>query len=55
MAGCPAGSPLQPALSGMGARHLTEDQAFDVLRRYSQENNIELRKVARLICERGTL
>ncbi|MFG2636770.1 GAF and ANTAR domain-containing protein [Streptomyces sp. NPDC048362] len=38
----------------MGARHLTEDQAFDVLRRYSQEKNIKLREVARLICEQGT-
>ncbi|MFF0204479.1 GAF and ANTAR domain-containing protein [Streptomyces sp. NPDC005017] len=37
----------------MGARHLTEDQAFDVLRRYSQEQNTKLREVARQICERG--
>ncbi|MCV2457820.1 GAF and ANTAR domain-containing protein [Streptomyces sp. ICN988] len=27
----------------MGSRRLTEDQAFDVLRRYSQDNNIKLR------------
>lgn len=39
----------------MGSHELTEEQAFDVLRRYSQENNIKLREVARLICERGTL
>ncbi|MER6468899.1 GAF and ANTAR domain-containing protein [Streptomyces collinus] len=39
----------------MGSRHLTEDQAFDVLRRYSQEHNVKLREVARQICERGSL
>lgn len=39
----------------MGSHHLTEEQAFDVLRRYSQENNIKLREVARLVCERGSL
>jgi AmiR/NasT family two-component response regulator len=39
----------------MGSRHLTEKQAFDVPRRYSQEKNIKLREVARLICEHGTL
>ncbi|ULR48444.1 GAF and ANTAR domain-containing protein [Streptomyces deccanensis] len=39
----------------MGARHLTEEQAFDVLRRYSQENNIKLRDVAGLVRERGAL
>ncbi|MGX1541112.1 GAF and ANTAR domain-containing protein [Streptomyces adustus] len=38
----------------MGARHLTEEEAFDVLRRYSQEENIKLRDVARRICEQGT-
>ncbi|MER6473988.1 GAF and ANTAR domain-containing protein [Streptomyces collinus] len=37
----------------MGTRHLTEQQAFDVLRRYSQENNIKLRDVARRVCEQG--
>ncbi|MFI6661225.1 GAF and ANTAR domain-containing protein [Streptomyces sp. NPDC050523] len=37
----------------MGTRHLTEEQAFDVLRRYSQENNIKLREVARQVCEHG--
>ncbi|MFF3906342.1 GAF and ANTAR domain-containing protein [Streptomyces sp. NPDC001848] len=39
----------------MGSHHLTEDQAFDVLRRYSQEKNIKVREVARLICEKGAL
>ncbi|MFF1322185.1 GAF and ANTAR domain-containing protein [Streptomyces chartreusis] len=39
----------------MGSRHLTEEQAFGVLRRYSQENAIKLREVARLVCERGNL
>ncbi|MDF3147554.1 MULTISPECIES: GAF and ANTAR domain-containing protein [unclassified Streptomyces] len=39
----------------MGSHDLTEQQAFDVLRRYSQENNVKLREVARLICERGPL
>lgn len=39
----------------MGSHHLSEDQAFDVLRRYSQENNVKLREVARLICEQGGL
>ncbi|MFH9552972.1 GAF and ANTAR domain-containing protein [Streptomyces sp. NPDC017435] len=39
----------------MGRHHITEEQAFDVLRRYSQENNIKLRQVARLVCEEGTL
>ncbi|MFF5030011.1 ANTAR domain-containing protein [Streptomyces collinus] len=39
----------------MGSRHLTEDQAFDVLRRYSQEHNVKLREVARQVCEQGSL
>ncbi|WP_069768060.1 GAF and ANTAR domain-containing protein [Streptomyces sp. LUP30] len=39
----------------IGSHHLSEDQAFDVLRRYSQENNVKLREVARLICEQGGL
>ncbi|MFE5220447.1 MULTISPECIES: GAF and ANTAR domain-containing protein [unclassified Streptomyces] len=39
----------------MGSRHLTETQAFDVLRRYSQEKNIKLRDVARRVCEQGSL
>ncbi|MEU2060114.1 GAF and ANTAR domain-containing protein [Streptomyces sp. NPDC013455] len=37
----------------MGSHNLTEDQAFDVLRRYSQEHNVKLREVARRVCERG--
>ncbi|MFJ8113074.1 ANTAR domain-containing protein [Streptomyces sp. NPDC096132] len=37
-----------------GARQLTEEQAFDVLRRSSQEKNIKLRQVARRICGQGS-
>ncbi|MGW6735069.1 GAF and ANTAR domain-containing protein [Streptomyces sp. NPDC055013] len=39
----------------MGSHDLTEERAFDVLRRYSQKNNVKLREVARMICERGSL
>ncbi|MEU0414443.1 GAF and ANTAR domain-containing protein [Streptomyces griseorubiginosus] len=39
----------------MGSHRLAEDQAFDVLRRYSQENNVKLREVARQVCEKGGL
>ncbi|MEV6840147.1 GAF and ANTAR domain-containing protein [Streptomyces sp. NPDC051133] len=39
----------------MGEHRLTEQQAFDVLRRYSQEKNIKLREVARRVCETGGL
>jgi AmiR/NasT family two-component response regulator len=39
----------------MGSHDLPEERAFDVLRRYSQEHNVKLREVARMICERGTL
>ncbi|MFF4800952.1 GAF and ANTAR domain-containing protein [Streptomyces sp. NPDC001351] len=39
----------------MGAHSLTEEQAFDTLRRFSQENNIKLREVARRVCERGSV
>ncbi|MFF7241766.1 ANTAR domain-containing protein [Streptomyces collinus] len=39
----------------MGERRLTEQQAFDVLRRYSQENNIKLRDVARRVRDHGSL
>lgn len=39
----------------MGTHHLTEDEAFDVLRRYSQESNTKLRDVARRVCDQGTL
>ncbi|MEU9734300.1 GAF and ANTAR domain-containing protein [Streptomyces sp. NPDC048002] len=37
----------------MGSHNLTEEQAFDVLRRYSQTNNVKLREVARRVCEQG--
>ncbi|MFE5084145.1 GAF and ANTAR domain-containing protein [Streptomyces mirabilis] len=39
----------------MGSRHLTEEEAFDMLRRYSQDNNIKLREVARRVCTEGGL
>lgn len=39
----------------MGSHRLTEEEAFDTLRRYSQESNIKLREVARRICEHGSL
>ncbi|MEU9646896.1 GAF and ANTAR domain-containing protein [Streptomyces sp. NPDC048188] len=39
----------------MGRHRLTEDQAFAVLRRYSQDNNVKLRDVAARVCERGGL
>ncbi|CAM5568376.1 GAF and ANTAR domain-containing protein OS=Streptomyces tendae OX=1932 GN=GUR47_22720 PE=4 SV=1 [Streptomyces tendae] len=39
----------------MGRHHLTEDAAFAALRRYSQDNNVKLREVAALVCERGGL
>ncbi|WP_369195668.1 GAF and ANTAR domain-containing protein [Streptomyces djakartensis] len=39
----------------MGSHNLSEKQAFDVLRRYSQEKNVKLREVARLVCEKGGL
>ena len=39
----------------MGSHRLTEEQAFDVLRRYSQEKNVKLREVARRVCEEGRL
>ncbi|CAL9278510.1 GAF and ANTAR domain-containing protein [Streptomyces sp. SudanB91_2054] len=39
----------------MGSRHLTEEQAFDVLRRYSQDHNIKLREVARRVCQTGSV
>ncbi|WP_371663429.1 GAF and ANTAR domain-containing protein [Streptomyces sp. NBC_00280] len=39
----------------MGRHHITEEQAFDVLRRYSQQNNTKLREVARRVCEQGGL
>ncbi|MEU6841752.1 GAF and ANTAR domain-containing protein [Streptomyces sp. NPDC046716] len=39
----------------MAQHHIDEHEAFDVLRRYSQERNIKLRDVARQLCEHGTL
>ncbi|WP_310436231.1 GAF and ANTAR domain-containing protein [Streptomyces sp. 3330] len=39
----------------MGGHRLTEQEAFDVLRRFSQEHNIKLREVARRVCEKGGL
>ncbi|MGW5736794.1 MULTISPECIES: GAF and ANTAR domain-containing protein [Streptomyces] len=39
----------------MGRNHTTEDQAFDMLRRYSQRTNIKLREVARRVCDDGCL
>ncbi|GAA2579559.1 GAF and ANTAR domain-containing protein [Streptomyces violaceus] len=39
----------------MGSHHLTEKEAFDVLRRFSQEKNIKLREVARRVCDEGRL
>ncbi|MGW4274542.1 GAF and ANTAR domain-containing protein [Streptomyces seoulensis] len=39
----------------MGSRGLSEEQAFDVLRRYSQDNNVKVREVARRISEHGRL
>ncbi|WP_367123119.1 GAF and ANTAR domain-containing protein [Streptomyces phytohabitans] len=39
----------------MNSRNLTSEQAFDVLRRYSQERNIKLREVARQLNEQGSL
>lgn len=39
----------------MGVHRLTEEQAFDALRRYSQKQNVKLREVARRVCERGGL
>ncbi|MDX3451197.1 GAF and ANTAR domain-containing protein [Streptomyces sp. ME02-8801-2C] len=39
----------------MGRHHVTEEQAFDALRRYSQQHNVKLREVARRICEQGDL
>ncbi|WP_225320855.1 GAF and ANTAR domain-containing protein [Streptomyces luteolifulvus] len=38
----------------MGRHHITEEQAFDVLRTHSQETNTKLREVARQVCETGS-
>ncbi|WP_437105070.1 ANTAR domain-containing protein [Streptomyces californicus] len=38
------------------ARHnIPENQAFNTLRRYSQDHNVKLRDVALLLCEQGAL
>ncbi|MFI9822559.1 GAF and ANTAR domain-containing protein [Streptomyces sp. NPDC052013] len=37
----------------MGRHHITEDQAFDILRIHSQRTNTKLRDVARRVCETG--
>ncbi len=39
----------------MANHDLSEKEAFDVLRRYSQEENVKLRDVARRVCEQGGL
>ncbi|MFE9344998.1 GAF and ANTAR domain-containing protein [Streptomyces olivaceus] len=39
----------------MGSHRIDEEQAFATLRRYSQDNNVKLREVARQVCERGAL
>ncbi|MGW6485609.1 GAF and ANTAR domain-containing protein [Streptomyces sp. NPDC055056] len=39
----------------MAGHSLSEDDAFAVLRRYSQDHNVKLREVARLTVERGGL
>ncbi|WP_406438490.1 GAF and ANTAR domain-containing protein [Streptomyces sp. NBC_00631] len=39
----------------MGSHRVTEEEAFHVLRRYSQANNVKLREVARRVCKEGTL
>lgn len=38
----------------MGRHHITEDQAFDILRTHSQRTNTKLREVARRVCETGS-
>jgi GAF domain-containing protein len=37
----------------MGRHHITEEQAFDILRNHSQQTNTKLRDVARRVCETG--
>ncbi|MFE6891341.1 GAF and ANTAR domain-containing protein [Streptomyces sp. NPDC057694] len=39
----------------MAQHHITEEDAFDTLRRYSQEKNVKLRDVAQQVCDKGTL
>ncbi|MGW5926992.1 GAF and ANTAR domain-containing protein [Streptomyces anulatus] len=39
----------------MARHHIAENDAFNVLRRYSQDNNVKLRDIARQVCEQGRL
>ncbi|MET7454873.1 GAF and ANTAR domain-containing protein [Streptomyces sp. NPDC005574] len=38
----------------MGRHHITEEQAFDILRKRSQATNTKLRDIARRVCETGS-
>ncbi|MFF4858704.1 GAF and ANTAR domain-containing protein [Streptomyces rubiginosohelvolus] len=39
----------------MARYRIPENEAFNALRRYSQDNNVKLREVALLVCEQGAL
>ncbi|MFD4750845.1 GAF and ANTAR domain-containing protein [Streptomyces rubiginosohelvolus] len=39
----------------MASHRIPENEAFNALRRYSQDNNVKLRDVALLVCEQGAL
>lgn len=39
----------------MGSHRLTEEEAFNVMRRYSRTNDLRLSEVARRVCEEGAL
>ncbi|TGZ11895.1 GAF and ANTAR domain-containing protein [Streptomyces rhizosphaericola] len=44
------------AMGILMARHqIAESEAFNVLRRYSQDRNVKLRELARQVCEQGRL
>ncbi len=44
------------AMGILMARHqIAENEAFNVLRRYSQDRNVKLRELARQVCELGRL
>ncbi|MEV6263955.1 GAF and ANTAR domain-containing protein [Streptomyces sp. NPDC051784] len=44
------------AMGILMARHqIAENEAFNVLRRYSQDRNVKLRELARQVCEQGRL
>ncbi|MBK6043005.1 GAF and ANTAR domain-containing protein [Streptomyces sp. MBT55] len=44
------------AMGILMARHqIAESEAFNVLRRYSQDRNVKLREIARQVCEQGRL